>query len=175
MTDTLLYCVIEVMRRSWHYLYESKINLPEKMFLRFSTAAASWLCWTTASLTSFRFSMVLMLCLQSLLTSANEFWMSLTSSRALCSCVSPVRTPSNWDWMAAWKKHWHTDITAVLIFVIIHPCAHYKYCDYTYIFGIHIIILKILDRNSGLDKQHQISDVMQTNTAAWLKYYLNTV
>lgn len=77
------------------------VVLPEKIFLRFSTAEASWLCWTTASLTSFRFSMVLMLCRQSLLTSASELWMSLTSSRALCSWVNPVRTPSSWDWMAA--------------------------------------------------------------------------
>lgn len=81
---------------------EFELNtLPEKMFLRFSTAEASWLCWTTASFTSFRFSMVLMLCLQSLLTSLREFWMSLTSSRALCNCVSPVRTPSSCDWIAA--------------------------------------------------------------------------
>ena len=74
---------------------------PEKMFLRFSTAAASWLCRTTASFTSLRLSTVLMLCLQSLLTSARDRWMSVTSFSALWSWLRPVRTPSNWDWIAA--------------------------------------------------------------------------
>lgn len=76
-------------------------RLPEKMFFRFSTAAASWLCRTTASFTSLRLSMVLMLCLQSLLTSARDCWMALTSFSALWSWLRPVRTPSNCDWIAA--------------------------------------------------------------------------
>lgn len=69
--------------------------------MRFSTAAASWLCRTTASFTSRRLSMVLMLCLQSLLTSARDRWMAPTSLRALWSWLRPVRTPSSCDWMAA--------------------------------------------------------------------------
>ena len=79
-------------------------RLPEKMFLRFSTAAASWLCRTTASFTSLRLSMVLMLCLQSLLTSARDRWMSWTSLSAVWSWLRPVRTPSSCDWIAAWGR-----------------------------------------------------------------------
>lgn len=45
--------------------------------------------------------MVLMLCLQSLLTSARDRWMAPTSLRALWSWLRPVRTPSSCDWMAA--------------------------------------------------------------------------
>lgn len=74
---------------------------PENIFLRFSTAAANWLCCTTASFTSLRLSMVLMLCLQSLLTSARDCWISLTSFSALWSWLRPVRTPSSCDWIAA--------------------------------------------------------------------------
>lgn len=74
---------------------------PENIFLRFSTAAANWLCCTTASFTSLRLSMVLMLCLQSLLTSASDCWISLTSFSALWSWLRPVRTPSSCDWIAA--------------------------------------------------------------------------
>lgn len=63
--------------------------------------------------------MVLMLCLQSLLTSASELWMSLTSSRALCSWVSPVRTPSSWDWMAACRTSGDRQYSLLLKLVLL--------------------------------------------------------
>lgn len=97
--------------------YIKNMILPENMFLRFSTAAASWLCCTTASLTSLRFSMVLMLCLQSLLTSIKDCWISFTSFSALCSWLRPVRTPSNCDWIAALNTKRTTKKELVLIII----------------------------------------------------------